>query len=146
MDKARILQRIVDIGSIKSGMDKDFSGNIFNNTIMAFTDSILMLMFRGSISSTYFVFGCPIFKNGRFEFSTSVRVYTGDGMRRELGDIISNKMSERVNDIRAGFSWHTIHCDETRIMIDDEQKIGAARGSSDPFWPGVRNSIQVNGM
>ena len=93
MDETCILKSIVDVRGVKSSMYKDFSGNVFNNAVMPFTDSILMLMFRGSISSAYFVFGCPIFKDGRFEFSTSVRVYTGNGMRRELGGIISNKMS-----------------------------------------------------
>ena len=74
MDETCILKSIVDVGGIKSRMYKDFSGNVFNNAIMPFTDSILMLMFRGSVSSAYFLFGGPIFKDGGFELGTSVRM------------------------------------------------------------------------
>ena len=54
MNKACILKCIVDIGCVESGMDQDFSGNVFDNALMTFTDAILMMMFRSGISSSDF--------------------------------------------------------------------------------------------
>ena len=62
VNKACILKGIVDIGLVESGMDQDFSGNVFDNAIMTFTDGILMLMFRSGIGSSDLLFGCPIFE------------------------------------------------------------------------------------
>ena len=56
-------------------MNKEFSGNVLNNAIVAFTDAVLVLMFRGGIGSSYLLFCGPIFKSGGFEFSTSITVY-----------------------------------------------------------------------
>ena len=93
MDETCILKSIVDVGGVKSSMYKDFSGNVFNDAVMPFTDAILMLMFRGSISSAYSLFGGPIFKNGGFEFGTSVRMNAVNGIGSKLGCIVSNKKS-----------------------------------------------------
>ena len=112
MDETCILKGIIDVGGVKSSMYQDFSGNVFNNAVMPFTDSILMLMFRGSVSSAYFLFGGPIFKDGGFEFGTSVRVNAVNGVGSQLTGIVSNEKGQRGNNIRAGFARHTIHCDE----------------------------------
>ena len=93
VNKECILKCIVDIGCVESGMDQNFSGNVFDNAIMTFTDAILMLMFRWVISSSDFLFGCPIFKNGRFEFSTSIRMNALNCVGSKLSVVVSNKMS-----------------------------------------------------
>ena len=112
MDEACILKGIIDVGGVKPSMYQDFSGNIFNNAIMPFTDTILMLMLRCSISGAYALFGGPGFKNGGFEFGTSVRMNAVNGVGGQLTGIVSNEKGQRVNNIRAGFARHTIHCDE----------------------------------
>ena len=48
MNKVCIVEDIVYIGSVKSGMNKDLSGNVFDYAIVTFTDPILMLMCWGS--------------------------------------------------------------------------------------------------
>ena len=60
MNKACILDGIVDIGGVKSGMNQDLSGNVFDYDIVMFTDPILMLMFQGSKGSSDLLFGSPI--------------------------------------------------------------------------------------
>ena len=91
MDETCILKSIIDVGGVKPSMYQDFSGNIFNNAVMTFTDTILMLMLRGSISGAYALFGSPGFKDGGLEFGTSVRMKAVDGMGSKLGGIVSNK-------------------------------------------------------
>ena len=93
MDETCILKSIVDVGGVKSSMYKDFSGNVFNNAVMPFTDPILMLMFGGSVSSAYFLFGGPSLKNGGFEFGASVRMDAVDDIWSKLGGEVSNKES-----------------------------------------------------
>ena len=92
VNKACILKCIVDIGCVESGMNQDFSGNVFDNTVMTFTDAILV-MFRSGISSSDFLFGCPSFENGRFEFSTSIRMNVLNCVWSKLGVVVSDKMS-----------------------------------------------------
>ena len=93
VNKACILKGIVDIGCVESGMNQDFSGNVFDNTVMTFTDAILVLMFRSGISSSDFLFGCPSFENGRFEFSTSIRMNALNCVWSKLSVVVSDKMS-----------------------------------------------------
>ena len=112
MDETCVLKGIINVGGVKPSMYQDFSGNVFNNAIMPFTDTILMLMLRGSTSGAYALFGGPCFKNGGFEFGTSVRMNAVNGIGSKLGGIVSNKKGQRGNNIRAGFARHTIHCDE----------------------------------
>ena len=62
MDETCVLKGIINVGGVKPSMYQDFSGNVFNDAIMPFTDTILMLMFRGSISGAYALFGAQVLK------------------------------------------------------------------------------------
>ena len=92
MDEARVLKSVVDVGSIESSMNEKFPGNAFDDAVVAFTDSILVLMFGCSIGSSNFVLCGPIFKGGRFELRTSIAVYAGDSVGCELRINVSHEV------------------------------------------------------
>ena len=92
MDEARVLKSIVDIGSIESSMNQKFSGNAFDDALVALTDSILVLMFGGGIGSSNLLFCSPIFKSGGFELSASIAVYVGNGVGCELRIKVSHEL------------------------------------------------------
>ena len=80
MDEARVLKSVVDVGSIESSMNENFPGNAFDDAIVAFTDSILVLMFGCGIGSSNLLFCSPFFKTSGFELSAGIAVYAGDGV------------------------------------------------------------------
>ena len=59
-------------------MNKEFSGNVLNNAIVAFTDAVLVLMFRGGIGSSYLLFCGPMFESGGLELCTSITMHAVD--------------------------------------------------------------------
>ena len=93
VNKACILECIVDLECVESGMDQDLSGNVFDNAVMTFTDTIFMLIFRSGISSSDLLFGGPIFECSRFEFSTSIRMNVLNCVGSKLSVVVSDKMS-----------------------------------------------------
>ena len=88
-------------GGLKSGMNKNLLSNVFDNAVMTFTDSVLMLMFGGSKSGSYFLFGCPVSKNGRFKLGAGISVYAFDGVRCDTSAVIGNEVGQSSDDIRA---------------------------------------------